>query len=120
MAMSDADRAKAAVNKLIAKRDKLQKELTEVNEVLASLGIGQPVQTVSEVPREATVPQPQKKGGTMADVDPMLDTIPTTIKEPITDEEWNEKQREILRNDDDISADGELAPADNMGPGRFV
>ncbi len=117
MAMSDADRAKAAVKKLLVKRDKLQKELTEVIEVLASLGIGEPIQTISKV---TTTQQTQKKGSSMADVDPMLDTIPTFIKEETSAEDWDKKQIKILNEDNEVSSDGDLSPADNMGAGRWL
>ena len=125
------ERATAAVDALVAKRDKLQSDLNDVNDLLQKLGqsIGvhqhrsDPEMTATEVverrPAEMTDSEkqalPKELQAMLHDAENSSDEFPVTIRAP------HEPDYQAIMDEDDSGAEGSnLAGGDNRGEGRWV
>ena len=139
------ERATAAVEALVAKRDKLQSDLNDVNGLLAKLGvtIGAPVEQSEDITLvtestasaaaekrslEADIGRPKMAGEDGEDKEPAKD-FGTLMKEAQENpdqfetriEEKPEPDYEAIMNADQPTEEEEgLAGGDAMGPGRIV
>lgn len=133
------ERATAAVDALVAKRDKLQSDLNDVNALLAKLGvaIGAPVEpsvteeTVVAVEKRSLdqdLKLPKMAGEDAGEKAPAKDfaTLVSEAKENPDEfetriEEKPEPDYEAIMAEDEPTEEEEgLAGGDTMGPGRIV